>query len=150
MPMDLGETIQFGDRPWHLEREARTVADELIIYDRALSATEVELLYRRPAIDGLSIAAQPHFLKGYVTAYVDPWDLQDDAQVSVKLVTDGSLAAVTQVAARVSPGADLIAVKVPLNSRAVIIVSDLGINHASVAWRRPGFSACEWRTARTG
>ena len=114
MPMDLGETIQFGDSPWHVEREARTVADELTIYDRALNATEVELLYGRPKVESLSVALEPHFLKGYVTAHVDAWDLQDDAQVSVELAADGGPAAATQVATRVPPGADLVAVEVPL------------------------------------
>ncbi|MEA3402451.1 MAG: DUF6067 family protein [Armatimonadota bacterium] len=44
---DVGEVIQLGDRPWHIERDARTLIDEVVVYRRALAAAEVEASYRR-------------------------------------------------------------------------------------------------------
>ena len=114
MPMRLSDAFQFGDRPWHLQRQARTVVDELTIYDRALNATEVALLYRRPTAEQLPMALQPHFLKGYVEAYVDTWNLQQDTPLTVELMGPGTVDALSTVEARVSPGADLMAVKIPL------------------------------------
>jgi len=44
---DLGPVIGIGDRPWHIERDARTLIDEVTVYRRALAAAEIEAAYRR-------------------------------------------------------------------------------------------------------
>ena len=113
MPMQMGDVFHFGDRPWHVERDAQTVVDELTIYDRILNAAEVELLYRRPTSDGLAIALRPFFLSGHAEVNLDTSRLPP-GEATVKLVAEGKTAVVTQAKTRVPDGADIVAVKLPL------------------------------------
>ncbi|UCH35903.1 MAG: LamG domain-containing protein, partial [Armatimonadota bacterium] len=49
IPQGLSGRFLVGDRPWHFKRDARSLVDELYIYDRALVAEEVAWAYEHAA-----------------------------------------------------------------------------------------------------
>jgi hypothetical protein len=49
IPLGLSGRFMVGDRPWHIKRDARSLVDELYIYDRPLSEREVGWAYEHAA-----------------------------------------------------------------------------------------------------
>lgn len=80
MPMNMGSEFLFGDRTWGKGRDARSLVDELTIYDSTLNEAEVALLFRRyrPAAaqpGQLPIVLRPFFLSRRLEIYADTWGM---------------------------------------------------------------------------
>lgn len=45
LPIELGTTMQIGDRPWQFERSTASLVDEVHIYDRALTPAHIAAHY---------------------------------------------------------------------------------------------------------
>lgn len=113
MPMKMGNRFYFGDRTWAPGRDAQSVVDELTIYDRSLNAAEVEILYRRPKAETLTVSLRPFFLSGTVEAYVDTSSLPEGTRLRGTLLRAGKPIA-PPAEATVQPREDILRLRLPL------------------------------------
>lgn len=161
LPVIETQTLFLGDRPWHIERNAKSVIDEVYIFSRPLHEEEVRALYeagnqgRRPAaplaaISAITLRAQPDGWQRKCQLLADigglPPAQRARAQVQARLITpDGKTSwqgNLPLVEAHLAAGSCPLALKPPglWRAKAAVIVNGTPRGEAEAAMEIPDTS----------
>ena len=88
IPQGLSGRFLVGDRPWHIKRDARSLVDELYIYDRPLSEREVAWAYEHAA-DRSTGEDVPEGLSPALEIMVHPVPSRREIRVDVDITQRG-------------------------------------------------------------